>query len=328
MSRERLFELDRAKGLAILFVVIGHIVARQPPSGNEWYEVTKQLIYYFHMPFFMFLSGFIIEYTYRNPQGIAAYSAYIKNKFMRLMPAFLIMAVFIYLGKLIASHFIHVDNLQRDDVSGLLDILLHPAQSSASSLWYIYVLFLFYMMFPLIHWLVKVSRVWLVIGLLAFLVHDELPSLLMLNRVAEYVLFIMLGVWVARHYEQFLSLKQRLGWAWLLAFGIALTLSHLLPEPKLIIGLLSIPALMFLVDLPGLSQSGILMQLGRYVFVIYLLNTVAIGLVKGIGLKFMPWDGPNFLIYFVVLAIAGLYLPILIKKSVFSRFPVLDKYTN
>ncbi len=328
LSRERLFEIDRAKGLAIFLVVVGHVVARQPPIGNEWYEVTKQLIYYFHMPFFMFLSGFVIEYTYKNPQNFSSYSVYIKNKFMRLMPAFMIMAILIYLGKLIASHFIYVDNLQSDDLSGLLDILLHPAQSSASSLWYIYVLFLFYLLFPVIHWLVKTTKIWLVIGLFSFLVRDELPSLLMLSRVAEYLLFIMLGVWIARHYEQFLSLQRYFGWGWVLAFGIVLTFSNLLPEPKLIIGLLSIPALMFFVSIPSLNKSELLMQLGRYVFVIYLLNTVVIGLVKGIGMRFMSWDGPNFLLYFVVLLIAGLYLPILIKKIVFSRLSVLDKYTN
>ncbi|MCB5183697.1 acyltransferase [Methylobacillus gramineus] len=328
MSRERLSELDRAKGLAILLVVIGHVVARQPPAGNEWYEIGKYLIYYFHMPFFMFLSGFIIEYTYKPLVGFSQFSSYVKSKFLRLMPAFLIMAILIYLGKLIASHFIQVDNLQGRDVSALLDILLYPAQSSASSLWYIYVLFLFYLIFPVIHWLIQRKVIWMVVGLCAFIVQDELTHLFMLNRVAEFLLFIMVGAWVARNYETFSNHNYRYGWLWALIFVIALVASEYLLLPKLILGLLSIPALMFFVSAQYVKDSAILTQLGKYVFVIYLLNTIVIGLVKGVGLKFVSWDGINFIPYFIVLMLAGLYVPILIKQFLFSKSPLLDKYTT
>lgn len=328
MSRKRLFELDRAKGLAIFLVVIGHVVARNPPLGNEWYEITKKIIYYFHMPFFMFLSGFIIEYSHKNLSGGREYLTYIKSKFLRLMPAFLIMAIFIYIGKTIASHFIHVDNFKYDNLLGLLDILLYPAQSTASSLWYIYVLFLYYLIFPLIQRVMRIQFLWLIVGVGLFLIRDELPSLFTINRLAEFMLFIMIGVWIARNYVAFVKIRNQFGWLWLAGFVISIIFSSYIVEPKLILGLLSIPALMFLIELPVIKSSKTLMLWGRYVFIIYLLNTIIVGLVKGIGLKFFPWDGLNFIPYFILLTISGLYLPILIKKYFISRFLMLDKYTN
>jgi len=229
---------------------------------------------------------------------------------------------------LAASHFIQVDNLQGRDLAALFDILLRPAQSSASSLWYIYVLFLFYLVYPVIHWMIKHNRLWLLLGVFAFLIHDELPTIFMLNRVAEFLLFIMVGAWVARNYEVFSNNNQKYGWIWVFVFSIALAVSEYLMVPKLILGLLSIPALMFFVSIPYVKGSTVLAQLGKYVFVIYLLNTIVIGLVKGVGIKLWSWDGINFIPYFVVLLISGLYMPIIIKKYVFSRYSLLDKYTN
>jgi fucose 4-O-acetylase-like acetyltransferase len=53
-------DLDRAKGFAILFVVFGHIVARQDPASVHWYEPLRRAIYGFHMPFFLYLSGIVV----------------------------------------------------------------------------------------------------------------------------------------------------------------------------------------------------------------------------------------------------------------------------
>ncbi|WP_158513122.1 hypothetical protein [Immundisolibacter cernigliae] len=49
------------------------------------------------------------------------------------------------------------------------------------------------------------------------------------------------------------------------------------------------------------------------------------GLLKGIGLKVMPWDGLNFLVYFPLLAAAGMLLPIAFKKWVLARSLPLDR---
>jgi uncharacterized membrane protein YcfT len=51
--RARRLDLDRAKGIAILLVVLGHVSAGPPPAGVEWYEPFRYAVYRFHMPFFL-----------------------------------------------------------------------------------------------------------------------------------------------------------------------------------------------------------------------------------------------------------------------------------
>ena len=58
-TRARLTDLDRAKGLAILLVVFGHLVPQEDPAGVTWYDPIRIAIYLFHMPFFMYLSGYV-----------------------------------------------------------------------------------------------------------------------------------------------------------------------------------------------------------------------------------------------------------------------------
>lgn len=312
-----------------MLVVVGHIEARTPLYGADWYGVLKHWIYQFHMPFFMFLSGFVMEYTFRPMEVAGGYFNYARGKFMRLMPAFFVVAFLIVIGKTIASHLMHVDNVPQGVVDGLVDILIRPIYSSASSLWYIYVLFIFYLVFPFLRRLSE-NLAWplLAIGVAAYAVHYDLTSFFALDRVAEYALFLVIGVVLARSFNEFFVFLDKFGWMALGLF-VAISLSyHMLPNPRLVLGLVSIPALMFLVRLPGLNDSKLLLTCGKYVFVIYLLNTLFIGLVKGIGLKVMPWDGLNFLIYFPLLTAAGILLPIAFKKWVLVKWPPLDRITT
>lgn len=52
---QRLVFLDIAKAICIILVVIGHY---HPDNSPEWYNVIWKFIYSFHMPLFMFASGY------------------------------------------------------------------------------------------------------------------------------------------------------------------------------------------------------------------------------------------------------------------------------
>lgn len=141
-SKVRLPDIERAKGLAILLVVFGHVVARQPPLYNEWYTVSKLTVYSFHMAFFMFLSGIVFFLNTTPVLGFQEYALSVRKRFLRLMPSYLLFAVLVFFGKWATQSFIHVDH-PVNGFSGLIDILLFPMQSVSAFLWYIYVLFLY-----------------------------------------------------------------------------------------------------------------------------------------------------------------------------------------
>ena len=69
--------------------------------GAEWYATFKTAIYSFHMPFFMWISGFIARYTFRSSFTALGYRKYILTKAARLLPGFLLVVIIVLGGKLV-----------------------------------------------------------------------------------------------------------------------------------------------------------------------------------------------------------------------------------
>ncbi|MGO2861266.1 MAG: acyltransferase family protein [Brevibacterium sp.] len=63
------YRLDRAKGILIFTVVLGHLLARTSPWGDDALSAPMYLIYSFHMPAFVFLAG-ITAKSNRLPERI------------------------------------------------------------------------------------------------------------------------------------------------------------------------------------------------------------------------------------------------------------------
>ena len=156
-------------------------------------------------------------------------------------------------------------------------------------------------------------------------------DLFLLNRHGRVLVFVLLGAWAAQEYPQYTASVDRhaplvagIFAACLLLFMIPGVQARfdavgLTAMPKFIAGLLSIPAIHGLIRTTSLAHSRWLLTLGHYTFPIYLMNTITIGLVKGVLLKFFPWDGLNFLIYAPFLFAGGLLLPILIRERLLGR---------
>lgn len=60
MKKERLNNIDNAKGILIILVVFGHILERYTMSNDSVF-MLRQMIYLFHMPAFIFLSGLFVK---------------------------------------------------------------------------------------------------------------------------------------------------------------------------------------------------------------------------------------------------------------------------
>ncbi len=58
---ERLFSIDFIKGLLIIFVFTGHII-----PGELRHTFLRYIIYSFHMPLFIGISGFLVDYQNKN----------------------------------------------------------------------------------------------------------------------------------------------------------------------------------------------------------------------------------------------------------------------
>lgn len=63
MKTDRIVSLDIAKAICIILVVVGHYI---PDNSPEWYKLIHDVIYTFHMPLFMFASGYVYIATKKD----------------------------------------------------------------------------------------------------------------------------------------------------------------------------------------------------------------------------------------------------------------------
>lgn len=329
-ARGRRLDLDSAKGVAILLVVLGHIVAAAPPAGAEWYDTLRYAIYRFHMPFFFYLSGHVLWLSGALRTPDAALGGYVLRRAQRLLAPFLLLGVVVLLGKLAAEQVVHVDNRPSGLLGGLRDLVVTTEDSPATFIWFLWVLFLCSVAAPPL-WR-RIGTVGLLLGG-TLLLAVELPPLFYLDRFARHALFLVVGIAVAQHEARLLPrfvALQPLWWA-IFAGMLGAALAGWLPGDwsLLACGLAAIPALHGLMASPAMARQGWALTLGRFTMAIYLFNVIAIGVAKAALLEAgVPWTAEGFWIHAPALTAAGLLLPILGKVLVLRRIPALDRMTD
>jgi peptidoglycan/LPS O-acetylase OafA/YrhL len=293
-------------------------------------------VYQFHMPFFMYLSGYVAFLTgaARAPPG--TWLALFGKRAVRLLVPFLIVGLLIAGGKAALGSYLHVDNPADAGLADVINLVWHTDRSVALSIWYMAALFILSCLTPVFLWLLRGNSLAL-LGIAAVLYFLPIPPLMYLDRAATYFIFFVIGGLAADAGERWLRAMDR-NFAPSLIALLALVAGTLVIYARgelryagislLVCGIVSMPALHGLVRRSPWSSSRVLLSLGAFSFVIYLLNTPSIGLAKGLMWKVAPWDGLNFLIYAPVLLAAGLLLPIAIKVWLLRRAPVLDRMTQ
>ena len=326
-------DLDRAKGLAILFVVFGHIVARQDPAAVHWYEPLRRAVYAFHMPFFLYLSGMVAWISGNARLAPGRWPHLLASRAKRLLLPFLLAGMLIVLGKLAAARFFFVDNIPKGLWGGLSNLVWHTASSPALSIWYLFVLFVFSLAAPFVVAADR-GRPGLAVALGAVLYAIPAPAYLYADRLCHYAIFFALGLAAAAHEARWLAVIDRFRSLWLGLFLAGFAAIALLDAggdgdlTMLAFGTISMAALHALVRGPGLSSVPLLLLLGRYSLMIYLFNTMFIGLAKGLMLRAWSWNGDHFMLFALVLMTAGIAGPVLLKRHGLKRLPALDRLTD
>ncbi|MCC7281071.1 MAG: acyltransferase, partial [Acetobacteraceae bacterium] len=284
----RRLDLDRARGFAILLVVFGHLMGRARPDGMDWYEAAFVGLYSFHMPFFMYLSGYTAQLSGMAGLAPAAWPRLVGRRAQRLLLPFVLMGFVIVFGKYLAAAVMHVDAPPSGLAEGLYDAFWNTAESPVIMIWYLWVLFfvslgaLVLLNLPGLGGRLGQGSL-LAVGLLLFAI--GLPPVMYLNKLADHAVFFAIGMLVAAFGERAMAATDRL-WPAALALLLALAAATVAGwidrrDALLVCGLAAVPALHGLVRRLDRGSSGtLLLFLGRYSMAIYLFNTIAIGLAK------------------------------------------------
>lgn len=322
-------DITVAKGMGIFLVVLAHILARGHSEGNAWFTSLTEMIYLFHMPFFMFLSGLVFFKPGRVERLYADYHKHVNGQVFRLLVPFIALGVLVTMAKFVVAGILHVDNLPESPVTGLVNILWYTNKSPSQFIWYVFVLFIYSLSIPVLMGRFRVGLHMLL--LLAVAIHF-IPAIpyFYLNLLTYFLLFFVLGGMARHYYPVYQRYLERYGLTALLVFALGLGIYWVDIDyryQKLLAGLLSLPALHWVARWLAERGNRFFEVLGEYTYSIYLFNTLSIGVVKGVIFHFTHWHGWHFYVIMPVLLAAGLIIPIVLRKLVLSRLPYVDKMT-
>lgn len=311
--KQKITWLQILQGWSMLLVVVGHVtltgIFRNPETPVS--AAIEKIIYSFHMPLFMFISGFLFYWTKISRDK--TFPEVVVDKLKRLGTPFLFFTLFTFIVKFIFAPF--MNRPVELSLSQFVNSFLYPGSNPLSEMWFIATLFIIMLFYPLWKYMItsplKIGL--LLLGCLALNIFFPAGiELLSLSNVAYMMLFFCLGILFCKfRIQRFLAAPGILGL--LLALFVALTI---IPDtPNL---LLNLSGIFFSVALalkiepvaPRLFSS-----FRDYTFQIFLL-----GIFPQIALRILyaRVSHSEFSYWSLYLAsiVIGIYLPVLIAKVV------------
>jgi len=135
-NQQRVRYIDQLKGVAILIVVIGHFIQYNTVEGNR--NILFGIIYSFHMPLFMFISGYV-AYKTIQPKILNQYFLFLKKKISAILVPF-------FTWPLIINPYFF-NNQYNNNPFKTLTILINGPSGGLWFLWYLFFLYLLYTLF-------------------------------------------------------------------------------------------------------------------------------------------------------------------------------------
>lgn len=189
IKRKRLEIIDLLQGIAMLWVIIGHHLLNFMPAI---YHSIHYYIYSFHMPFFIFISSFLIAYSYKE----VSYKVYISKKLHKFFFPYICIGLLITLLTGLKEG---INSIPEN----LMFLILAPKLSASTFLWYIYMLFLLYAIYPLnrMGFQMMGTKFEILLSILGFYFYFY-PidiQLLCIDYLTKYFLFYQLGLMIVWH---------------------------------------------------------------------------------------------------------------------------------
>ena len=312
---QRLISFDIAKAICIILVVIGHYV---PDYSPQWYVGVHDVIYTFHMPLFMFASGFIYMATKKD----IPYKDFLLKKVKRLMVPYLSVSAIVITIKLLTEGHAYVEN----PVTWMSYVKMLYLPEAGYFLWFIWALWWMFVISPLF----KTKQMRLGLFVLAIVLHyipNILPEIFCLSQFQGMLVYFMLGV-VFCDWEQQISFISKVpAWCILGFFAIAEgmnlmdmggQISMLLPY----LGIAAIMALSSLIEKWNHKNNEWLMVVSSSSYIIYLFHTTFEGFAKAVVHKISFFTDGNevlFIINVFIVVGCGIVCPIILHRYILNK---------
>lgn len=315
-SLPRRTDIDVAKGLGMLLVVYGHLLQTGTIGETPWYALTRDAIYTFHMPFFMYLSGYVFFMTRRQGLSGHAYRRMVSTRADRLLVPFAIFGLLIVLGKAIAEKIGVVHDPVANPLRGIWDVICNTPDNPAISVWYLVVLFVYCVATPILLRCCRGKTMFLMVAALVVSVIAELlwlPQEFYLLRILRFYVFFVAGGVACLHWDTIIRGIRKFWVLLAIGFAIGIAIGPNVPLALVYCGFLSMPVLHGAILLFRLERLAILRWVGDNSMTIYLMNTIFIGVAKLVWLKLLPVQGGWNPMFLAALMVAGVVGPVVVR---------------
>lgn len=320
--KQRLLEFDIAKAICIVLVAIGHYV---PEGTPHWYQMLHDWIYMFHMPVFMFASGYI----YMAFKKDEPYSTFITKKVKRLMIPYLVVSVLIVTIKLLSQRGLYVQNPVT--IASYLKIFYQA--EAGYFLWFVWALFTMFCVAPLLKSKTARAMMFVFALILHYWRQIEYTQILCLNETTKMFIWFMLGCMCVDHKHVLDAIdKPRMK-----VMKYSCIISFIICTVAFFLGFID----RFFVLMPWLGIAAVMalsntasdyeqqkwmkpvMMLGGASYTIYLFHTTFMGFAKSFVHKIPMMNGGDdfwFTIGAVIVVGTGIVCPLLLHRYVLPRW--------
>lgn len=318
-KKKRIVFIDIAKAICIILVVIGHYV---PDNSPAWYVALHDIIYTFHMPLFMFASGYVYIATKKD----VAYGTVLWKKVRRLMIPYISTSFIVITIKLITQGSLSVDA----PVTFLSYLKMFYSPEAGAFLWFIWALWWMFVIVPLFK--TKQSRLLLFLAcLIIHYVPVHVTDIFCFASVKNMFVFFMLGIiafennTLHRFVNDFSLRKSVVAIA---LFFVAQSVNLTFGGGILVTILLPYIGIFFILEISKLichyhevSKESVMLLVAASSYIIYLFHTTFEGFAKAVCRR-LPLDSDLWYVFVpeaIVVITCGLVVPIILFK-VFKRY--------
>lgn len=315
-------DIESIKGFAIILVVFGHVYYHNVPLG---YTYIRTFIYSFHMPLFMFVSGFLAYISMANIKQESFFN-FALRRFDRLLVPFFIIAIFVASAKYIFGQYMNV-NKQVNELEDFFRIVYNTERSPALFVWYLFVVFVYSIFVRLVSSIKYFIVFNIILGIIlhAIWLYTRFNSInidyLYIDRICMYYIFFSIGLMAAKYNKIWIKIAS------LLIIPCCLTFVYIMMNPLgsdvryIVVGPAAILIFSFIFYSYDSNVSYYLNKIGEHTLVIYLLNMFFIGIYINIihiifGVNYIGW---THIFFITVIGCAG---PVVVKYIIRDIFRI------
>lgn len=310
-QKTKIIWISILQGWSMLLVVIGHITLTNIFENPETPISTgiERIIYGFHMPLFMFISGGLFYYT--KIRKDKKYGVTIRDKAKRLLAPF----VFFTLATFALKYIFNPLMKRPVELSfrQIVDCILYPASNPLGEMWFIATLFIIFLFYPIFKWTLQrnsyILCVWITL-LLLNLIFPKNIELFCLSQVICYLIYFYSGMLLFKFEAYKYADKKYFFIASLVLFAFF----NLFDFPVVLLAFTGIIFSVALCLLLSHYWTRLFSSFRDYTFQIFLM-----GLFFQMGIRFLYAKLDNELLYwplYVLSILLALYMPVLISKMI------------